>query len=293
MLELSVREKPVGGSLLPQASALPSVGLGHRRLIFLVHGFNLSADAARKAYAVFARNLDEAAPATHVLMADLVGILWPGDAAWGLLSVASFPTEIRPARESAQRLSDYLSTVRGPGGSPVEIFFVSHSLGNRVAMELLLRVASDVPSHAVVRGSCLMAAAVPVGMMSRRLARAASLARTVTLYSAADWVLHYAFPLGETLAREGWMPEAVGFRGHPSSAWTEAHPMVRSDGKGYGHGDYWGGKEVPRHVARLLDVALTHELPVHTVLRRDLPEKAGIPNRSLGPRILPLARALA
>src|SRR5205807_8984213 len=123
------------GSLLPQAHAPAVVGLGHRRLIFLVHGFNLSADAARKAYGLFARKLDETAPATHVLLADLVGILWPGDAAWGLLSFASFPREIRPARESAQRLSTYLSTVRGPGGGPVEIYFVSHSLGSRVAME--------------------------------------------------------------------------------------------------------------------------------------------------------------
>lgn len=293
MLELSVRERPAGGSLLPQAIAPPSVGLGHRRLIFLIHGFNLTADGARKSYAVFERNLAETSPATRGLVADLVGILWPGDSSWGLLSFASFPREIRPATESAQRVGAFLNTVRGPAGSPVEIYLVCHSLGNRVAMEMLLQVAARLPAHAVMRGSCLLAAAVPVRMMGGRLSGAAALARTVTLYSPADWVLHYAFPMGETLAGEGWLPEAVGHLGRPTAAWSESHAMVRPDGKGYGHGDYWGGGEVGRHVARLLGVALAHELPEHAVLPRGLPDASELARRLVPERDLPPARTFS
>jgi hypothetical protein len=99
--------------------------------------------------------------------------------------------------------------------------------------------------------------------------------------------------MGETLAREGWMPEAVGHLGRPGSAWTESHAMVRSDGHGYGHGDYWDGAEVPAHVARLLGVALARELPENTVLTRGLPEAGAVASRQVEDRALPPARAFA
>lgn len=293
MLELNLRQRPVGGALLQAASAPAAVGLGHRRLIFLIHGFNLTAEAARKAYAAFEANLTGTAPATRPLAGGLVGVLWPGDASWGLLSFASFPREIRPAVDSAARVSGYLGAVRGPGGGPVELTLVCHSLGNRVAMELLLQLAQRAPAHVVVKGSCLMAAAVPVPMMGGRLSGAAAVARTVTLYSAADWVLHWAFPMGETLAREGWLPEAVGHLGRPTSAWTESHPMVRANGKGYGHEDYWSGAAAAEHVARLLGVALDHQLPEHVVLRRGLRPAGSVPRREVEDRALPPTRAFA
>jgi hypothetical protein len=293
MLELSVRERPAGGSLLPRALAPAEVAMGHRRLIFLLHGYNLTAAGGRKAYAAFARNLGAIAPATRLALADVVGILWPGDAEWGRLSFASFPTELRPALESALRVHAWLDGVRGPGGSPVEIFLVAHSLGSRVAMELLSRISEHVPAHAAVRGSCLMAAGVPVPMVRARLSRAAALSRTVTLYSPVDWVLHWAFPLGETLAREGWMPEGVGLHGRPVGAWTESHQMVRQDGKGYGHGDYWDGAEVCGHVARMLGVALARELPVRVMLKRALPDAAARSSHDLPARALPEVNAFA
>jgi hypothetical protein len=293
MLELNLRQRPVGGALLARVSTPPAVGFGHRRLILLLHGFNLSASAARNAYASFEHNFSETTPATRALLKDLVGILWPGDASWGLLSFASFPREIHPAVDSGTRLGASLGEVRGPGGGPVELFLVCHSLGNRVAMELLLSLAQHASAHVVVRGSCLMGAAVPVPMVGARLSRAAALARTQTLYSAADWVLHWAFPLGESLAREGWMPEAVGHLGHPASAWTESHAMVRTDGHGYRHSDYWNGKEVAGHVARLLGVALPQALARHAVLARSLPEAGSSNERRLPGRELAGARAFA
>jgi hypothetical protein len=57
-----------------------------------------------------------------------------------------------------------------------------------------------------MEGTCLMAAAVPVAMVSgnARLSAAAKSLRTRNFFSKGDSVLHWTFPSGETAAGEGF-----------------------------------------------------------------------------------------
>jgi hypothetical protein len=232
----------------------PHLGRGKRRLVFLIHGFNTSRDGARESYARFVGLVQRLGRAAQPILDDCVGFFWPGDAKLGPISFISYPTEIRPAITAAARLRDYLQTVTGPEGSPVEIVLIAHSLGNRVALELLQLLSAAPLANVQVTRLCLMAAAVPVSHVrdGQRLNAGARLARTRALYSGGDGVLTWAFPIGQTAAGDGFMPEAIGHRGHPVSVWGSGQPMGISQTEAYDHNDYWVSEPTAWEVAHFL-----------------------------------------
>src|SRR5690349_6055822 len=103
------------------------------RVFILIHGYNNTVDQAKESYETFLGRLKRFGP----VGGQVIGFHWPGNAPWSLLSFGSYPLELHPAVESGKVLAQFLHTVQGPRGMPIEIILVCHSLGNRVAIELL------------------------------------------------------------------------------------------------------------------------------------------------------------
>ncbi len=289
--ELSARERPVGGPLSATVTERPAgFARGRSRLLVLIHGYNNTEDAARKSYEAFVGNLG--ALGGRVNTGTIAAFFGPGDAGLGFLSGASYPWGLKPATDSGARLVDFLNTLAGPGGGPVEIWFVCHSLGNRVGLELLRLVAAGRVSGTVVeRGTCLMAAAVPVFMAADggRLDAAARATRTLALNSPDDIVLRLAFPLGQTAAGEGFFPEAIGRNGNPTQRWGARMRMFKEPGAGYGHSDYWPNANTAPELARFLGAVVPNAIAESAVTGRALPAAgevtaAGIAARGLAAR---------
>jgi pimeloyl-ACP methyl ester carboxylesterase len=254
--ELSVRTLPAGGAVagnvhIESGSVSP---YGRRQIVVLIHGYANSQATASASFQTCIDNLQKLpAPASTNLPSPVFKFYWPGDTQIRIFSAASYPTEIGPAVESGRRLADFLGTLIGPDGSPTEIHLIAHSLGNRVALEMLN--AFDATNQRVIfRSISMMAAAVPVSMVSNGGHLWNSwliVSRCQALCSISDWVLHFAFPAGETAAREGFFPEAVGRFGNPSGTWNKNLPM--SD---YGHGSYWPNTATAPFLASFLEMPI-------------------------------------
>lgn len=283
--ELSLREDPVGGEVRETVRELtPPFPQGRRRVVLLIHGYNNTKDAARAAYETFTDDLAALGPGAGALLADVGKLYWPGDVALGPLSFLSYPTELEPAKKTAENLATYLRTLAGPAGTPVELYFVCHSLGNRVLLELLDRLAEAPAPLGHVAAVVCMAAAVPVELVDAggALLRGARLPdKTLVLYSRDDTVLHWAFPLGETAAGDGFLPTAVGRFGEPSGLWTERDELAGDD-----HGDYWGDPRAAIRLARVLGAAVPQALEAAAIARRTLPRATAIASREIPAREL-------
>ena len=286
MNELTVREEPVGGPVRGAVREVtPPFAQGRRRVVLLVHGYNNTEEAARRSFGQFTKDLEQLGSSARALLPDLGGFYWPGDANLGPISFLSYPFEIEPARKSAQRLAEYVRTLVGPGGTATELYFVGHSLGNRVILEALdLLAAAPAPVGHVV-AACLMAASVPVEMVEERgplLAGATLPGTTLILYSRDDLVLHFAFPVGETAAGEGFFPTAVGRFGQPAGVWTGRQELTGDD-----HDDYWGDPRAVMRVARLLGAAVAWEVEAAARAGRRLPAAPAVTARTIGAHALP------
>jgi len=270
--ELSVRTEASGGDVALTVEHGPGGGPdGRSRIVLLVHGYDNSVKGARGAYAKFrdnfANELAQSAAGQSIL-ADTFEFLWPGDKAWPpLLHYLSYPLEIAPARNSGKTLARFLRSLSGPGGTPVSVFVIAHSLGNRVLLELLkelkqLQSVGGARGQVDIDGVCMMAAAVPVAKVEPggELHEASVSARTCVLSSEDDTVLHLAFPPGETVAGDGFFPTAIGRFGQPKDQWHEGQPMP-----GYGHSDYWQEKATVEPVARFLGQVVPNRLPVSSI----------------------------
>lgn len=283
--ELTLRERPVGGAVGDAVRELtPPFPQGRRRVVLLIHGYNNTEAAARRSYDKFTDDLGALGPSAGAVLADIGKLYWPGDADLGPLSFLSYPFEIAPAEESAEKLAMYVRTLAGPGGTPTELYFVCHSLGNRVVLELLDRLASEPAPLGHVAAAVLMAAAVPVGMVGddgELLPGATLPGRTLALYSRDDNVLHWAFPIGETAAGEGFFPTAVGRFGQPPGLWAEREELAGND-----HGDYWGDPRAAVRVARLLGAAVPREIGPAAIAGWQLPAAPEVAPREIAAREL-------
>lgn len=283
--ELSVRTQPAGGPVGPavEEKTVPSPQ-GRRRLILLVHGYNNSETVARAAYSKFVKRIGDAPGG---FAGPIFKFFWPGDAGSNpLVSALSYPWEIHPAIDSARLLAEYVRNLSGPQGTLVDVDLVGHSLGCRLVLELIEDLIASPPLRARIRTVCLMAAAVPV----RRVEEGAELHRAaigpenrLVLYSRSDTVLHFAFPVGEMAAGEGFLPHAVGRFGDPAECWT-----AKSEMPSYAHGDYWGGSDSYRSVATLLGFLTSRSIPETAMPSRLLSETGAPSNRELDSRELPL-----
>jgi len=279
---LRVRLECRGGAV--DAVVRPSHALhGVRQLTILIHGYNADECAAWRSYDRF---LDESDLESHPLATGAVcTFYWPGDASLGWFSGASYPLELAAARRSAAQLLAFLRELAAAAGD-LAVALVCHSLGNRVALELLKAyVEAGAPAGLRFTSACLMAAAVPVRLVedAQRLGRAAAAVagrRTLVLYSESDGVLRWAFPSGETaIPGEGWFPTAVGRFGDPDRTWGEREDMAP-----YGHGDYWRGRQAAGYVRRLLGIASPAPARTAAIAARPLPAA------TLGSRTLPRRR---
>jgi hypothetical protein len=254
------------------------------RLVLLVHGYNNTARDAAESYETFVRMAGLAKLQRH---GQVCWLHWPGNLRWGIFSALSYPLEIAKARTSAARVQEFLELLAETtaGGWKLEITLICHSLGNRLALELVERLR--VNPHIAVRRACLMAAAVPVGHVEPQgelRPAAEAIERSLVLHSGSDAILHYAFPLGQTAAGDGFFPRAVGRFGQPGlSLWTACENMGRHS---YGHGAYWPGVQCADAILQFLGEPVAI-LPAPAALPAP-PElaSAAVASRTLGVRTL-------
>lgn len=198
--------------------------------IIFIHGYNNAHAEARYKYAIFRDLIHQGFGVTT----PVVEFHWPGNRRWGFLSFLSYPTEIQAARDSGQRLADWIAGL----ARNARLIAVTHSMGGRVLMEALNALRAQGAADRLV-GACLMAGAVRVDEVADGALGplAGEPMRWRVLFSSADKVLHYAFPVGQTAAGDGVFPSAVGRAGEPLAKWDSI------PSPGYDHSYYWfGGK---------------------------------------------------
>jgi esterase/lipase superfamily enzyme len=176
--------------------------LTERRIVILVHGFNVAIASARKTNEEFLRDLGtQVWPATVKRYGAFFGFDWPGDHRFKPASVATFPARIAEAQVAGQQLARLIQKHMRPDQ---EVFFVAHPLGCRVVLETLYAITEKEADGAVnlapVRGVFLMAGAVPYRRCEgdeifKR--RDPERPRDWVIHSAHDKVLRRAFPAGE------------------------------------------------------------------------------------------------
>jgi hypothetical protein len=265
--ELSARTLPAGGKVAGKIQPLGPVSPnGRRQIVVLIHGYANSQNVASASFQACIDNLQKLpGTASTTLPSPIFKFYWPGDTQIRVFSELSYSAEIGPATDSGQRLAEFLGTLAGPGGSPTEIHLICHSLGNRVALEMLKAFDATNP-RVLFRSISMMAAAVTVSRVkdggelwnSWRVAK-----RSQALCSISDRVLHFAFPPGETLAGEGFFPEAVGRFGNPAGSWNKNLPM--SD---YGHSSYWPSPSTAPFLASFLEMPVNPPTPVNGIPAR-------------------------
>jgi pimeloyl-ACP methyl ester carboxylesterase len=281
-LQLSVRMQDSGGPVAPAVNLSGGHLNGNDNVLILVHGYDNSKKDADASYTTFINDLVAKFP-TYI--GQIAEFYWPGDFPIPVISALSYPNQIQPAIESAQRLSTFLWNLMGARNGPMEISFVGHSLGCRVVLELLALWTGGMPPNIRVGTVVLMAAAVLVKHVDQegQLRAAATLTDNgVVLSSKGDPVLHWAFPVGETAAREGFFPTAVGRFGGPNQTWKASLPMFDA-GKPYTHGSYWPGDESASAVAVALGGA-----PPRLLATSGIGENAPSPENVVSSRETPI-----
>jgi|SRR5882762_2143404 len=284
-VQLSVREKESGGSVALAVNATGGQLDGNDHVLILVHGYNNSFTDAEKNYKGFLDHFTENFPA---YIGQTAEFFWPGDSPIKIISILSYPNQIEPAIQSAQRLSAYLWNFKGARNGLMEVSLIGHSLGCRVVLELLALWTGGMPASIRLGTVVLMAAAVLVNHVDQagQLRAAAMLSNnTLVLHSEGDAVLHWAFPLGETAAREGFFPTAVGRFGGPLRTWKQPLPMTAA-GKAYGHGSYWTGDESSNAVVAALGGAPPRILPENGTLENPLTSENSLLSRPSPVRVL-------
>lgn len=273
---ISVREpgRNAGGGVVDAyyPSGSPTLD-GRGSVVIFVHGYNNSRDAAEQSYATFIADL-ETATGRSPLPWTIFGVQWPGDESNAIIGAALYGQKIGVAQKAAERIVDLLAASFGPGGAPIILSFVGHSLGCRLILDQLRLLSDKWPDiNVVIDRVALMAAAVPVDRCKHggSLRDGIDFANGVdVLWSRGDNVLHWAFPIGQTAGGDGFFPTAVGRNGDPTDAWRQRREMSGDKGA-YGHSDYWPGAGSASDVASFLrqPVAaeplaagfVSHELP--------------------------------
>lgn len=289
---LSFRKNNVGGETTsPPADVLENIadllraGPG-RGLILLIHGYNNDFAAANEAYSGFFRVQRKIAelPEGRRVADDrvFVEVFWPGDADWGILSFACYMQSIDQAVRTAKLLADSLWELADiiNTDKPLEVDIIGHSMGCRLATELL--TALGATDRIRTRRVALMAAALPTFMIEKdgslRPGVDAKLGgpdcRVGSLYSPNDMVLALAFPVGQTLAggKNGIFPTALGHEMWVSSS-IPAN-LEQQQIAGAGHSDYWGWKLDTEGIAKVANTRLAKLFGFDHAPRRQVVERS-------------------
>lgn len=127
-----------------------------------------------------------------------IGVLWAGDSRY--LPVLDYPVEGDEAIKSGRLLSKFLNDNASGAAS---LSFSSHSLGARMVLQTLAGL------NRRPRRLLLMAGAIENNCLDQEYRDAAGKAEKIYLLaSVADWVLHYAFPIGNPVGQ-------IIMQGHP------------------------------------------------------------------------------
>lgn len=297
--EISVRERPYGGRTLAAAEEHPRGRLTRRsELVLLIHGFNVDACSAGCTYDRFLGNSIRQLQDCSVL------VYWPGDAVsrfldadsrpglWSrIVSALHYPRQRQTAVESAQLLSTIISASLSPQ-RVTNLTIVAHSLGCRVALELLLRLNALKQQRTLrVPLVVLMAPAVPRYAVTSggSLHASLALADRVLLYrSLNDRVLHYVFRPGQSLETpfpEGWRPStrtALGRNGFGLNKPRNVHEVEAE----CDHGGYWPDPNIAYEVGREVFGARAAFAEAAPAWRSSAPDNAGLLGRRLHVRSL-------
>jgi pimeloyl-ACP methyl ester carboxylesterase len=254
---------------------------GCRHLLIMVHGFNNSASDAKKGYLSALDSLEAYFERSRNAPDAIAFFNWPGDVG-GWFSLAGYPYDIPRARQSGERLAQYLKSF--PNASTaggIKVSFIGHSLGCRLILEML---AAELPTALALNIEVvnLMAPAVPIELVnaSGSLEPAVRSPRQILkCYSRQDLVLWTAFPTGQRAAyalgqEKKYYGEAVGLYGHPTAVGT---PVETSNG----HSDYWADRSVANRFIAAIDPTFYA-----------MPSPRNLKDRSLPNMPLPDARSL-
>jgi hypothetical protein len=257
---------------------------GCQHLLILVHGFNNSASAAKNSYMLQLAALEEHFRQSRSAPDAIAFFYLPGDVG-GYASLGGYPYDIPQARESAERLAQYLKTfpnASNPGA--LKISLIAHPLGCRLILEML---ANALPTALTlnIEVVSLMAPAVPVELVTASGALQVTVRdprRVLKCFSHQDWVLWAAFPLGQMAAYElnketQYYSEAVGLYGHPAG-------MGKAIATSNGHSDYWGDRNVANQFSTAIDPTFYALPPPRNAPARALAEIVGLGRRMLPSR---------
>ncbi|MCX6829895.1 MAG: DUF726 domain-containing protein [candidate division Zixibacteria bacterium] len=210
------------------------------RMIILIHGYNVSQKKATDSYSAFVTQLKKTNNSTNLLNS-IWKFHWPGNHNNRVLSLFSYPLQIDKAKKAATLLSKYLRN-NVAGGQ--EIVFVAHSLGCRLVFETVGELIKAGHLKLAFNAKlCLMGAAVPVYMLlppdSPFMPVIVNTGRQAVFYSTNDTTLRWFFPSGQTVAREGFFPVAIGLEGGPQGVWKG-----QSENTWLRHSEYWGNEDI-------------------------------------------------
>jgi pimeloyl-ACP methyl ester carboxylesterase len=230
-----------------------------RRTVILIHGFQNSENAARESYRKFYTSISGSlAFADPRITAHFIGFHWPGDHWHVPTSKLTYPARIGDARQSGDRLADYIGDLRQ---STESVILIAHSLGNRVALQAIKRIREKVTNDTYtgphIDAVFLFAAAVPVTLCTAPDIYPTPLpgSSEYVYYSSRDRILGMIFQIGEQ-AYSGYWLDAVGRTGAPrNDRWTDAWMT------GYDHGDYWNSGRLAADLVRHMGFAATQVGP--------------------------------
>jgi pimeloyl-ACP methyl ester carboxylesterase len=250
---VTFRKEAVGGPVAEPRVCPPRALELRRRVILLIHGFNVNEEHGLETYRRFVGQWQDilAIPRDAPVADDrIVALYWPGDADWGFAKPLAYMRSVPRAREIGERLAALLDDAAAASGS-ITVDIVAHSLGSRLALETLLGVFNNPASRVRIDRIQFMAGAVPTFMLGDpddaprlRAAFESSLGiGAKSLWSGSDMVLALAFPPGQTFAGdgEGFLPTALGHAKWPAN--SELARLDPTEMPDAGHGSYWGGDD--------------------------------------------------
>ena len=240
-------------------------------LLLLIHGYNVTMAAAEDVYDAFAAGLRESTTL------EASSLFWPGDATRNrevgdkepgrvaiLLSAMSYWRQIHVAVRSARRISDAIleeldrrEASRRAGNyalEPIRLYVVAHSLGCRLALEVLRGIEARNHFELLVPLVALMAAAVPMYQVAKDggLERALRRSEDVLIYSSKrDLALvffrpgqfvEWSLPHGKLRARGALGRIGIG-------GLENIHPRPTSKG----HSDYWRDPDIAAEIGNSID----------------------------------------
>lgn len=199
----------IGGDIVDTSTLLDNVrGMD---VLLGTHGFNVNLADGISSLSAWEPKL------TLGGSSQFIGVLWPGDSSW--LPVLDYPVEGGEAERSGDLLAKFLDKNFGEAAS---ISFASHSLGARMVLQTIKRMARNVKRLVLMAGAinedCLTAAFKEA---------AANVEKISVLASREDYVLKLAFPVGNLI--DSIFPHGHPYR-HTAIGYTGPSP-VPQDGK--------------------------------------------------------------